>query len=269
MNIPGAPDSNLKLSLNSETPYWSQSQIPVPPGATALFGFAAAPDGGPEATSVWGGFWSRNTFGTLSEQTSPSSPVTLPASSTAWVQIPLQAFQINASGGTPLIAGDSQFPRFGLEEFRAHASGSSTQNVWFDDFALYVLSVNYTLDGVGNKSAVVGPDGGVVRYLRDRHGRLSGVVDPRGRSTTMAYDPLDRLIQATNPLGNSVSYSYDPVGNLSSFTDPNGNVTTYAYDSDNRLTTITYPDSTTCNCLTLTIQNKPSITGHGYFRPSP
>jgi RHS repeat-associated protein len=73
--------------------------------------------------------------------------------------------------------------------------------------------VNYTYDGVGNRTSM---------------------IDSAG-TTSYNYDYLNRLTSVTDPNNKTISCQYDRNGNRTQLTDPNGGITAYAYDEDNRL----------------------------------
>ena len=83
----------------------------------------------------------------------------------------------------------------------------------------------YTLDGVGNRTAVT-------ETLRG----LSGA--PVSTVITYTYDGLSRLVGAAYSSGEAFEYGYDPVGNrtVHSATITTTLITTYTYDAANRLT---------------------------------
>lgn len=222
---------SLKLAAEGGTAYWSQSQIPFPAGATALFDFWAATDGDASTTSVQAEFISRDVYGRPSDATSLSDryagdhPVPFTAEvlpDTSWQDIPTQRF-------VP-VPGNAQTPMNGLEELRLHASGSAGKSAWFDDLTLHMLSTAYSYDAASRLVEAIAPDGARTRFIRDVFGRVVRVEDAQGRTVSMLYDSLDRLVQVTDALGNVATSTYDAMDNLATFTDFNGNTTSYAYE---------------------------------------
>ena len=81
--------------------------------------------------------------------------------------------------------------------------------------------LGYEYDALGNLTALIYPDGSVVRYGYDVDGRLVSVTDASGTTT----------------------YTYNAAGRLASRILPNGVTTTYTYDAANQLTTISHLDN--------------------------
>ena len=81
--------------------------------------------------------------------------------------------------------------------------------------------INYRLDGLGNKTGAVYPDGSTINYY---------------------YDNANRLKEIFNN-GGTYSYQYDGVGRRTKLTMPNGAYANYSYDSSGRLTSLTHKTS--------------------------
>ena len=135
-------------------------------------------------------------------------------------------------------------------------------------------TVQYEYDAVGNRTAVVNPNGGRTTYTFDVLNRLLGehdplgngssytydengnriaVLDAEGHSTTWTYDFLNRIAQINYPEttgvpASTITFGYDAVGNRTSMTDTTG-VTNYGYDELNRLTSLTNSSNQTVSYL--------------------
>ena len=130
------------------------------------------------------------------------------------------------------------------------------------------LATTYTMDGLGNQTALVSPDTGTTtNSLIDEAGNLRQSTDARGKTVVYSYDALNRVTSAAWP-DQTVSYTYDQgthgIGRLTRITDATGQTdytydaagrvltdartvgallftTSYAYDSAGRLYRVTYP----------------------------
>lgn len=84
-------------------------------------------------------------------------------------------------------------------------------------------TVSYEYDAVGNRSAMIDPDGGRTEY---------------------EYDALNRLTALSDPGSNTWTYAYDAINRMTNLTMPNGIVATYQYDVGSHLTNLVYRNST-------------------------
>jgi RHS repeat-associated protein len=82
-----------------------------------------------------------------------------------------------------------------------------------------------------------------VGYQYDAVGNRSAMIDPNGGVTTYQYDALNRLNALTAPGGNTWTFGYDAINRLASMTMPNGIIASYAYDAASRLTNLVYQTS--------------------------
>ena len=134
--------------------------------------------------------------------------------------------------------------------------------------------IHYTLDTMGNRTAVDVSDPGAVLKrthayvfstlnqltqsigtekgldtqvmtfgLYDANGNLQQTTDAQGNLTDYGYDALARLSQVTDVLNGTTHYSYDTAGNLETVTDPRGNITRYQYDGLGNLIQLDSPDT--------------------------
>jgi RHS repeat-associated protein len=74
-------------------------------------------------------------------------------------------------------------------------------------------------------------------------GNRSAMIDPNGGRTTYQYDALNRLAVLTDPGSNIWTFGYDAINRLATMTMPNGITAAYAYDADSRLTNLVYQTS--------------------------
>ena len=84
-------------------------------------------------------------------------------------------------------------------------------------------AIAYEYDAVGNRAAMIDPDGGRMEY---------------------EYDALNRLTALTDPGSNTWMFAYDAINRMTNMSMPNGTAATYQYDPGSRLTNLVYRSST-------------------------
>ena len=133
-------------------------------------------------------------------------------------------------------------------------------------------SVNYTLDGMGNRTAVstsdpsgtlssthsriynaldqlyqdipsAGTAAVTTTFGYDSDGNQTSISAPLSRNTSNQYDALNRLTQITDPVNGVSTMSYDGHDNLISVMDPRSLVTSYMSDGLGNLSTLQSSDS--------------------------
>jgi RHS repeat-associated protein len=113
------------------------------------------------------------------------------------------------------------------------------------------LTSTMEYDALGNRTAVVSPDGrrqetrfddrnypisrsttavGTVGLVVDAAGRVTARTDEAGRIIQYNYDALDRVIETTFPEGTQTRTEYDAAGQVIATIDELGRRTTYEYD---------------------------------------
>ncbi|TFW30199.1 RHS repeat-associated core domain-containing protein [Massilia horti] len=116
---------------------------------------------------------------------------------------------------------------------------------WRDDVTTVTdprsLVTRYTVDGLGNQTALASPDTGTRNHVQDVAGNIISSTDARGRTTTFSYDALNRLTRIGYASGTPSVFEYDgqsgatnSIGKLTRITDESGQ-TTFAYDAWGRL----------------------------------
>jgi RHS repeat-associated protein len=136
------------------------------------------------------------------------------------------------------------------------------------NYVSHTKPISYTYNGVGNRTSMADPDGGVTtyaydaasrpisltnhlgqttRYSYDSRGRLSRKDYHNGTYVLYTYDRANRLLSVVNKKStgeviSSYTYEYDAVGNRTKMTEADGGVTSYTYDALNQLTKAVYPD---------------------------
>jgi len=91
-------------------------------------------------------------------------------------------------------------------------------------------------DPVGNRKAMVYPDGSRITMGYDGGDQLQTLLSAQGRLTEWDYDPLGYVVEQTNSNGTQADYTYDAAGRLTNLTNtgPGGEVIAgYAYTLDN------------------------------------
>jgi len=98
----------------------------------------------------------------------------------------------------------------------------------------------FVLDGNGNVTSEIYPNGTSQSYTYDHFGLPSSSTDRKGQTKLYSYAPSGQLQSVTYPDQTVASYAYDPEGNLISATDSTGTIS-MSYDAGNRLLSKTYP----------------------------
>lgn len=139
-----------------------------------------------------------------------------------------------------------------------------------------LLQTSYTIDGLGNRTAVSSPDAGAQSYTPDEAGNIKTAKDAKLQTTGYTYDALNRVKTVSFHDGSTQVYEYDTAANgkgkLAKITekDAQGSVVTtldvgydslgrvnkqtrvlagqslvtqYGYDASGRLETVTYPST--------------------------
>ncbi|HIE33996.1 MAG TPA: hypothetical protein EYP86_02520, partial [Candidatus Altiarchaeales archaeon] len=158
------------------------------------------------------------------------------------------------------------------------------------NYGLFIETLNYTYDAVGNVITIDDPQAGTTTYNYDSLDRLTNITNYAGNITTYQYDKLGRLINISYSHGVYTSFEYDFVGNLlnlttkasngsiiSSYTydydeignrifmkDKHNNFTYYEYDELSQLINVTYPDNSTVVYLYDAVGNRLSKTTNQY-----
>jgi len=106
-------------------------------------------------------------------------------------------------------------------------------------------TVRYWYDSLNRVTNVVVVGlGKAVSYEYDAVGNRAAMIDPDGGRTEYDYDPLNRLTSLTDPGSNTWTFAYDAINRMTNMTMPNGIVATYQYDPGSRLTNLVYRNST-------------------------
>ncbi len=113
-------------------------------------------------------------------------------------------------------------------------------------------------DANGNRitftqSGIFGDTASSVQIQRDARGRITAIVDPEGQVVRYAYSAAGDLISVTDRKNNTATYQYDPARPhyLSAVIDPLGNSGIRGeYDSQNRLVSLTDPSGNRLNITT-------------------
>ena len=106
------------------------------------------------------------------------------------------------------------------------------------------LTTTYTVDGLGNETALASPDTASSSMTYDAQGNVDSSTDARGKRTTYTYDALNRLKTASYLTGVASVFEYDggvngpasAIGKLSKITDESGQ-TSYAFNAMGQLET--------------------------------
>lgn len=127
------------------------------------------------------------------------------------------------------------------------------------------LNTNYTVNGLGDGTALASPDTGATGYTYDVAGNVLSKTDSRGYKATYTYDALNRIKSASyatasgTPSGTATQLEYDggaippanSKGRLTKITDESGN-TSYTYDALGRVLSKTQIATTGTVSKTLT-----------------
>ncbi|MBP1204106.1 RHS repeat-associated protein [Duganella sp. 1411] len=101
------------------------------------------------------------------------------------------------------------------------------------------LSTQYTVDGLGDQTALASPDSGLAIRTFDAAGLHTSSKDARGQLTTFDHDALGRITRIAYASGVPSTFEYDvgsagAVGHLTKMSDESGQ-SAYQYDSAGRL----------------------------------
>ncbi|MBN2007465.1 MAG: N-acetylmuramoyl-L-alanine amidase [Anaerolineae bacterium] len=96
-------------------------------------------------------------------------------------------------------------------------------------------TLQWEYDAVGNRTAMVYPDGERVEMAYDDADQLATLTDFAGRAHTWDYDPLGYIQAQVNPNSTRADYVYDAAGRLTSLTNTGAGgavIANYAYTLD-------------------------------------
>lgn len=96
-------------------------------------------------------------------------------------------------------------------------------------------TLQWEYDAVGNRTAMVYPDGQRVEMAYDAADQLATLTDFAGRAHTWDYDPLGYIQAQVNPNSTRADYVYDAAGRLTSLTNTGASgavIASYAYTLD-------------------------------------
>lgn len=107
-------------------------------------------------------------------------------------------------------------------------------------------TVRYAYDALNRVTnvLVVGLNKTIV-YEYDAVGNRAAMIDPDGARMEYEYDALNRLVELRDPETNTWSFSYDAVSRMTNMVMANGVRATYQYDRASRLTNLVYRKSNT------------------------
>jgi len=116
-------------------------------------------------------------------------------------------------------------------------------------------TLHWEYDAVGNRTAMIYPNGERVEMVYDAADQLETLTDFAGRAHTWDYDPLGYIQAQVNPNSTRADYAYDAAGRLTNLTNIGAGgavIASYAYTLDkvgNRIQTAEQrgPESVTRN----------------------
>ncbi|MCI5161968.1 MAG: hypothetical protein D3917_08075 [Candidatus Electrothrix sp. AX5] len=106
------------------------------------------------------------------------------------------------------------------------------------------VTTAFTYDLLGNRLAVIDPEGYEFRAEYDLQNRLRTKQDAEGYEWEYSYDPMGNLLSVLNPRGYATSYAYTPTNRLQSVTNPEAHSRTLAYNGNGKLTQVVDPMGT-------------------------
>lgn len=112
------------------------------------------------------------------------------------------------------------------------------------------VSTSLTYNNQGLRTAIQGPDGGILSLDYNADGTLRSRADGASDDTLYEYDALKRLIrilppQTGEPAPPEITISYDARDRITSITDARGQQTSYTYDGNDNLIAVQDPDGQT------------------------
>ncbi len=97
----------------------------------------------------------------------------------------------------------------------------------------------YTYDALNRRLSATDPQGRTLQWEYDAVGNRTAMVYPDGQRVEMAYDAADQLATLTDFAGRAHTWDYDPLGYIQAQVNPNHTRADYAYDAAGRLTNLT------------------------------
>jgi RHS repeat-associated protein len=136
------------------------------------------------------------------------------------------------------------------------------------------VSTSYSVDGIGNRSALTSRDTGASATTYDAAGNVKTRTDARGKVSSHSYDALGRLTRVDYPVAASSVFEYDGAGTgatnaqglLTRLSDESGN-TTYAYDGFGRLAAKTQTVQVGAASVSLTLAHAYGASGAAAGKP--
>ncbi len=97
----------------------------------------------------------------------------------------------------------------------------------------------YLYDALNRRTSATDAKGRTLQWEYDPVGNRTAMIYPDGRRVELAYDATDQLQTLTDAQSRQISWAYDPLGFITNQSNPNNTQTAYTYDDAGRLTNLT------------------------------
>ncbi|HOT92942.1 MAG TPA: N-acetylmuramoyl-L-alanine amidase [Anaerolineae bacterium] len=97
----------------------------------------------------------------------------------------------------------------------------------------------YTYDALNRRLSATDYRGRTLQWEYDAVGNRTAMIYPNGERVEMTYDAADQLATLTDFAGRAHTWDYDPLGYIQAQVNPNSTRADYVYDAAGRLTNLT------------------------------
>lgn len=144
------------------------------------------------------------------------------------------------------------YPSGNYEQMIYDSAHRLTEVKQYDENAVYLGNITYTLDSMSNVKGITTYDatGTIIQSntaTYDTKNRLYKVIGSLNQTSTITYDPNSHVSQIVDGKNHNVNYTYDALNRLATMTAQDGGKTTFSYDAQDNITKITDPSNLNTN----------------------